>query len=127
MQYHCRKIKHTVTTHLHAFLGVEFCGNSEYLGRYQIEKISVATKHLANTGLEQSLVFLVINLTRARRKNSFKHLYEALLLIKSQIHVNLTTQTALQPAENMLQVLKGLCRSPGRIAALLERNYNKIY
>lgn len=63
MQYHHREIKHTVTTHVQAFLEAEFCENCEYLGRQQIEEISVLTKHIENTGIVFSL--LIINLTRA--------------------------------------------------------------
>jgi len=37
----------------------------------------------------------------------------------------LATEPTLQQAENMLQVLEGISRSPGRMAALLEINANE--
>lgn len=73
------------------------------------------------------LFFLKIILRRARSGGGIfsKHLHETLLFIKSPLHMNLTTQPTLQPAENMLQVFEDISRSPGRMAALLKRNANE--
>lgn len=72
------------------------------------------------------LFFFIINLTRKRSGGGifFKHLYEILLFIKSPIHMNLTSQPTLQPAEHMLQILERISTSPSRMKDLLERNAN---
>ena len=71
--------------------------------------------------------FIIIKLTRKSSGGGifFKHLHEALFFNKSPVHLNLATEPTLQQAENMLQVLEGISRSPGRMAALLEINANE--
>lgn len=103
MQYHCREINKAHSACTRMCISQAWVLWKLWISGQIADWINLSCNWAINK-YWSGLFFLIINLTRASSGGGifFKHLYEALLFIKSQIHMNLTTQPTLQPAENVL-------------------------